>query len=59
MLRRMSPLLANDDAASSIMVQLRTMQHAAARDVPKMRAALRERLQAYVDQVMALARDGG
>ena len=40
------------------MVQLRTMQHAAVRDVPKMRAALRERLQAYVDQVMALARDG-
>ena len=47
-----------DDAASSIMVQLRTMQHAAARDVPRMRAALRERLQTYVDQVMALARDG-
>ena len=40
------------------MVQLRTMQHAAARDVPRMRVALRERLQAYVDQVMALARDG-
>ena len=47
-----------DDAASGIMVQLRTMQHAATRDVPNMRVALRERLQSYVDQVMALARDG-
>lgn len=44
-----------DDAASSILLSLRTMRHAAPPDVPRMRAALRERLQGYVDQVMALA----
>lgn len=51
-------LAAIDDAAGGIMVQLRTMQHAADRDLPRMRVELRQRLQTYVDEVMALARDG-
>jgi hypothetical protein len=33
------------------------MRHASPDDVPKLRAVLRERLQTYVDQVMALADD--
>lgn len=44
-----------DNAATSILTQLRTMNHAAPADLPRLRAGLRERLQAYVDQVMALA----
>jgi len=44
------------DAASGVLLQLRTMQHAAARDVPQMRERLREMLQAYVDLVMIVAR---
>ena len=39
--------------------QLPTVHHAAARDVPAMRAQLRETVQDFVNQVMALARDGG
>jgi hypothetical protein len=35
------------------------MHHAAARDVPGVRARLRETMQDFVNQVMALARDGG
>jgi hypothetical protein len=35
------------------------MHHAAARDVPGVPAGLRETVQDFVDQVMALARDGG
>jgi hypothetical protein len=35
------------------------MHHAAARDVPGVRAPLRETVQDFVNQVMALARDGG
>jgi hypothetical protein len=35
------------------------MHHAAARDVPGMHARLRETVQDFVNQVMALARDGG
>jgi hypothetical protein len=44
-----------DDLASSVMLELRTMRHAAKGDRPKMRAVLRHRLRAYVDQVMAAA----
>jgi hypothetical protein len=44
-----------EDAAGSVLVQLRVMRHAAPGDVPKLRTVLRERLQTYVDQVMALA----
>jgi len=47
-----------ENAASGIVTQLRTMHHAAARDVPGMRAP-RETAQDFVNQVMALARDGG
>jgi hypothetical protein len=46
-----------EDLASGIQLQLRTMQHAAARDVPRMRAALRDALQNYVERVMSTARD--
>jgi hypothetical protein len=35
------------------------MHHAAARDVPGVRARLRETVQDFVNQVMALARYGG
>lgn len=44
-----------DNAASNVLTQLRTMHHAAPADLPRLRARLRDRLQAYVDQVMALA----
>lgn len=46
-----------ENLASGIMTQLRTLQHAGAKDVPRMRAALRDALQNYVDRVMATARD--
>ena len=46
------------DLAGSIMVSLRTMQHAAQKDVPGMRERLRERLQGYVDAVMTAAPGG-
>jgi hypothetical protein len=48
-----------DTAAGNIMVQLRVMQNANARDIPKMRAALREPLQFFADHVMALANETG
>jgi hypothetical protein len=45
-----------DDLAAAVMIKLRTIRHAGdARDV----SGLRELLQTYVDQVMALAKDGG
>ncbi|MEH2547127.1 hypothetical protein V1283_003772 [Bradyrhizobium sp. AZCC 2262] len=44
-----------DDAAGSIMVQLRTIKHADPRDIPRLRETLRERLRFYVDQALALA----
>lgn len=44
-----------DATAGSIMVALRTMQHANPRDIPRMRETLRERLRSYVDQALALA----
>ena len=44
-----------DDLAGGIMVQLRTMRHANERDWPRMREVLRERLQKYVNAVMAAA----
>jgi hypothetical protein len=47
-----------DDIAGSIMISLRTMATAAPKDVPGMRAVLRERLQSYVDTVMAAAPGG-
>jgi hypothetical protein len=40
--------------AGSIMA-LRLKHHAAPDDIPRLRAALHERLQVYVDEVMALA----
>ena len=46
-----------ENLAAGIMTQLRTLQHAGARDVPRMSAALRDALQNYVDRVMATARD--
>jgi hypothetical protein len=45
-----------ENAGSGILTQLRTMQHAAGRDVPAMRTRLREMLQAYVNAVMEAAR---
>lgn len=46
-----------EDLASGIVILLRTMQHAGARDVPRLRAALRDALQNYVDRVMSAARE--
>jgi hypothetical protein len=48
-----------DDPASGVLLQLRTMKHAHERDRPRTRAALRERLQGYVDLVMAAADEVG
>ena len=45
------------DLASGIETQLRVMRHAGSKDVPRMRAALRDALQSFVDKVMATARD--
>lgn len=43
-----------DDLAGCVMIKLRTLQHAGgSRDI----RGLRELLQTYVDQVMALAQD--
>jgi len=36
--------------------QLRVMQHAAPRDLPRLREALREKLKAFNEDVMATAR---
>jgi hypothetical protein len=47
-----------DDIAGSVMVSLRTMAHAAPKDVPAMRERLRERLQDYVTAVMSAAPTG-
>jgi hypothetical protein len=44
-----------DNIAGGIMVSLRTMGHADPKDLPRMRQTLRERLQTYVDAVMAAA----
>jgi hypothetical protein len=48
-----------DDAAASVLVQLRIMNHAAPGDVPNLRAALRERLRNYVDRAMDIADEVG
>jgi hypothetical protein len=45
-----------EDASSSVLIRLRTMHWAAEADVPAMRAALRDQLEAYVNLVMAAAR---
>lgn len=45
-----------DDMASNILLQVRVMEKAAAQDVPRMRARVREMLQEYADKVMATAR---
>jgi hypothetical protein len=42
--------------SDSVLNLLRTMQHAAAKDVPQMRERLRETLRDYVDKVMDVAR---
>jgi hypothetical protein len=47
-----------ETAGSGILTQLRTMQRAAARDLPGMRKRLREMLQDYADLVMTTAPDG-
>jgi hypothetical protein len=44
-----------DNIHGSVMVSLRTMNHAAKADVPKMRQALRERLRMYVDAALCAA----
>ncbi len=46
-----------DDAAAVVRLQLRTMNHAAPADLPRLRVELRGRLQDFVDKVMALAPD--
>jgi hypothetical protein len=46
-----------ENAASCVLIKLRTLHHAGGPDGDI--AGLRELLQAYVDQVMALAKDGG
>jgi len=47
-----------EEAASSVSLALRTMQHAGAADLPRMRAGLRDRLAEFVNLAMAAARDG-
>jgi hypothetical protein len=46
-----------ENAASCVLIKLRTLHHAGGADHDI--TGLRELLQAYVDQVMALAKDGG
>jgi hypothetical protein len=46
-----------DNAAASIMCQLRTMQRAAAPSLPAMRARLRDMCAEYFNLVMSAARD--
>jgi hypothetical protein len=46
-----------ENAGTSILLCLRTMKHADVRDLPRMRAALRDRLREFVDLAMAAARD--
>lgn len=45
-----------DGLSSNILLQVRIMEKAAARDVPRMRTRLREMLQEYADKVMSVAR---
>jgi hypothetical protein len=47
------------DAASGVLVALTTMRHANPADIQRLRQALRERLKAYVDEVMSVADDEG
>jgi hypothetical protein len=47
-----------ENLAAGIQLQLKVMQHcAAASDLPRMRAALRDALKTYVATVMTTARD--
>lgn len=48
-------LAAIDDLAGSVMISLRTLQHAGCDDIPGLRAVLRERLRNYVDRAMEMA----
>jgi hypothetical protein len=48
-------LAAIDDLSGSVMIALRTLQHAGPGDVPALRAALRERLRNFVDRAMEMA----
>ena len=48
-----------DTLARGIVAQLMTMHHAAAKDRPRMRMSLRERLQDFVDAVMDAADKSG
>lgn len=49
-------LAAIENMTSSVLMQVRTMQHAAPRDLPRMRERLRETLQELVTEVMKVAR---
>jgi len=46
-----------ENAGSAVVLMLRTMKHANAADLPRMRAGLRDRLREFVDLAMAAARD--
>jgi hypothetical protein len=46
-----------NDSAAGLMVQLGVMNRCRAEDVPRMRQQLRDSLQAFVDLVMAAARE--
>jgi hypothetical protein len=50
-----SDLAEIDTAASSVMLKLRTMRHAARADLPRLRAELRILLQKYVELAMSFA----
>jgi hypothetical protein len=45
-----------ENAASSVSLALRTMQHAGAADLPRLRAGLRDRLAEFVNLAMSTAR---
>jgi len=45
-----------ENAAASVLLVLRRMQHCADKDIPVLRADLRDRLQALVDLAMDTAR---
>jgi hypothetical protein len=47
-----------ENAATVIMLSLRTLRHANPRDVDRMRVTLRERLQDFADLVVRLANEG-
>jgi hypothetical protein len=46
-----------EDAGQSVLLALRTMRHASNKDIPRMRAGLRDRLQELANLAMAAAPD--